>query len=92
MARFLVEVPHDAETIACARIVEIFLKSGSHFLTHADWGCCDGEHKAWFIANVGSKEEAWAILPPALRLQAKIVGLNCFNVEDIDKILYEHQG
>lgn len=92
MARFLVEVPHDAETIACARIVEIFLKSGSHFLTHADWGCLDGEHKAWFIAEVGSKEEARTILPPALRSLAKIVGLNCFTVEEIDKILYQHQS
>jgi hypothetical protein len=91
MARFLVEVPHDAETISCARIVQIFLKSGSHFLTHADWGCLDGEHKAWFIAEVGSKEEARTILPPALRSQAKIVGLNYFTVEDIDEILYQHQ-
>ena len=91
MARFLVEVPHDAETIACARIVEIFLKSGSHFLTHADWGCLDGEHKAWFIAEVGSKEEARTILPPALRSQAKIVGLNSFTMEEIDKILNQHQ-
>lgn len=92
MARFLVEVPHDSEHFACARVVQIFLKSGSHFLTHADWGCLDGEHKAWFIAEVGSKEEARSIVPPALRSQAKVVGLNCYAMDEIDEILYQHQS
>ncbi|HVN80960.1 MAG TPA: hypothetical protein VMW38_18365 [Terriglobia bacterium] len=91
MARFLIEVPHDPERIACARVVEIFLKTGSHFLTHADWGCLDGEHKAWIIAEVESKEEARSILPSALRSQAKIVRLNYFTLEEIDAILRHHQ-
>ncbi len=91
MARFLVEVPHDAEYVACCRVVQIFLKTGSHFLTHADWGCLDGEHKAWFIAEVGSKEEARCIVPPALRSQTKIVGLNSFTMEEIDEILKHKQ-
>ena len=91
MARFLIEVPHEAERVACARVVELFLKTGSHFLTHADWGCMDGEHKAWIIADVDSKEEARSILPPALRSQAKIVQLNYFTLEEIDLILRHHQ-
>jgi len=91
MVRFLIEAPHDPERIACARIVEIFLKSGSHFLTHADWGCLDGDHKAWIIAEVGSKEEARSILPPAMRSQAKIVRLNYFTMEEIDDILRHHR-
>ncbi len=45
MARFLIEVTHDAEQVACARAVDAFFKTGSHFFTHADWGCMDGEHK-----------------------------------------------
>ena len=91
MRRFLIEVPHEAERVACARVVEVFLKTGSHFLTHADWGCMDGEHKAWIIAEVESKEEARAILPPALRSQAKIVQLNYFTFQEIDAILGHHQ-
>ena len=90
MARFLIEVPHEAESIACARAVEILLQTGSHFLTHADWGCMDGEHKAWFTAEVNSKEEARSILPPTLRSQAKIVQLNYFTLEEIDAILRHH--
>ena len=74
--------------------MEVFLKTGSHFLTHADWGCTDGtdgEHKAWIIAEVDSKEEARSILPPTLRSQAKIVRLNYFTLEEIDTILSHHQ-
>jgi len=84
MARFLIQVEHPAETLACARVVQIFLATGSHFLTHADWGCVDGEHTAWIIVEVDSKEQARAILPPAFRSQAKIVALNKFAVETID--------
>jgi hypothetical protein len=90
MARFLIEAPHDPESIACARVAEIFLKTGSHFLTHADWGCLDGDHKAWIIAEVDSKEEARSILPPAMRSQAKIVKLNYFTMEELD--LLHHQA
>ncbi|MGH7802282.1 MAG: hypothetical protein ACREOW_16930 [Thermodesulfobacteriota bacterium] len=91
MAKFLIEVPHEPEEAACARAVEIFLKTGSHFLTHADWGCFDGEHKAWIIIEVDSKEEARYILPPAYRSQAKIIGLNKFTMEEIDQILRRHR-
>ncbi|HEY7534435.1 MAG TPA: hypothetical protein VH878_00635 [Thermodesulfobacteriota bacterium] len=91
MARFLIEVPHEAEVVACARVVQIFLTSGSHFLTHADWGCMDEEHKAWMIVEVDSKDEARLIVPPAFRSQAKIVRLNTFTMEEIDEILNHHQ-
>jgi hypothetical protein len=92
MARFLIEVPHGAERVACAQAVEIFLKAGSHFLTHADWGCKDGEHNAWIITDVETKDEARSILPPALRPQAKITKLNYFSLQEIDEILYHHQS
>jgi hypothetical protein len=83
MARFLIEVPHEAERNGCARVAEIFLKTGSHFLTRADWGCKDGEHKAWIIPEVENKDEARSILPPAFRPQAKITRLNNFTLEEI---------
>ena len=70
----------------------IFLKTGSHFVTHADWGCRDGEHKAWIIIEVDNKEEARRILPPAFRSLAKIVSLNKFSMEEIDDIFRQHQG
>lgn len=92
MPKFLIEVPHEAEMLACARVVQVFLNTGSHFLTHADWGCMDGEHKAWIIVDVDSKEEARCILPPAFRSQAKIVGLNQFSIDQINDILDHHHS
>lgn len=91
MAKFLIEVPHEADLVACAHAVQIFLKTGSHFLTNADWGCSDGEHKAWIIIEVDNKEEARRILPAVYRSQAKIVRLNKFTMEEIDELLRHHQ-
>jgi len=91
MARFLIEVPHEEGTVACARTVELFLTTGSHFLSHADWGCKDGDHKAWMIVDVDSKDAALHIVPPALRRQAKVVRLNSFTMEEVQEILRLHQ-
>lgn len=92
MAKFLIEVPHAPEVEACAKVVQIFLKSGSPFLSHADWGCMDGEHKAWIIADVEDKTEACSIVPPSLRPDAKVTQLNRFTIEEIDKILHNHRA
>jgi hypothetical protein len=92
MARFLIEVPHDATTKGCVRAIEVFHRTGSHFLTKADWGCKDGEHAAWITADVGSKDEARLIVPVPYRAQARIVQLNGFTADDLDDLLREHGG
>ena len=89
-ARFLIEVPHEATPMACIKAVETMLKTGSHFLTRADWGCKDGEHKAWIIVEVQNKEEARAIVPPAFRSQATIVQLNSFSLEEVEGMMRHH--
>jgi hypothetical protein len=91
MARFLIEVPHEGKAKECAIAVKVLLSSGSHYLTNADFGCLDGEHKAWIIIEVDSKEEAQFILPPVYRAQAKIVKLNKFSLEEINEFLEKHQ-
>ncbi len=91
MPRFLIEVPHEARKEACDRAVRIFLETGSHFMTNADWGCSDGEHKAWFVVDVGNREEARQILPPGFRLQAKIVELTKFTMADLETTLGLHE-
>jgi len=88
----MIEVSHDATMVGCARAVELFLKNGSHFFTHADWGCRDGEHKAWILVDVDSKAEARAIVPPLYRAQAKVVELNAFSIEEIESILRQHNA
>jgi hypothetical protein len=92
MSKFLIEVPHAEEEQACLEVVDVFLKSGSHFLTNAEWGCMDGEHKAWIIVEADNKEEARCILPPAFRPEAKVVGLNRFSMEEIEQSLRAHRS
>jgi hypothetical protein len=92
MTRFLVEVPHDDSKEGCARAIRTFLATGSHFMTNADWGCSDGEHKAWFIVDMDSKEEARFVLPPMYRSVAQITALEKFTQEKIDAIMAQHDG
>jgi hypothetical protein len=73
MAKFLIEVPHESEVVACARAIKVLLESGSHFLTHADFGCHDGVHKAWIVVDVDTKDEARNILPPSRRRRHRAV-------------------
>lgn len=90
MPRFLIEVRHDSDTVTCARVVQVFLATGSHFLTNADWGCRDGDHRAIIIAELDSHDEARAIVPVAFRSQARVVRLGKFTTEQIERTLREH--
>jgi hypothetical protein len=92
MARYLVEVPHDNRKEACQMAVRAFLETGSHFVTGADWGCSDGEHKAWMIVDVGSKDEALSILPPLFRNSAKVTSLERFIFDQRGDIIGVHPG
>ena len=92
MERFLIEVPHEAEEEACLRAIRILIASGSHFLTHSDFGCMDDVHKAWIIVEVDSKEEARSLLPPIYRSKARIVKLTKFSLGEIDELLQSHSS
>ncbi len=70
--------------------INIFLRSGSHFLAQADWGCLDGEHKAWLIVEAENKDEIIRIIPSAFRSDAKIVKLHTFTTEEMDSIEETH--
>ena len=90
--RYLVQVPHDPDALACANVIRIFLATGSHYLTQADWGCRDGEHTAWMIVKTSSREEARQIVPPPFRAQAHVVRLNKYTFESIETMMREHGG
>ena len=90
MARFLIEVPHSSEEVACKRAIHALLATGSHYITHADWGCLDGEHKAWLTVDVDCREDARRIVPPAFRTEAKIVQLNRFSLQEAEDMLRMH--
>ncbi len=70
MPRFYIEIPHEAEKVACLRAVKVLQETGSHFLTNADYGCKDGDHAARIVVEVDSKNEALMIVPSAYRRKA----------------------
>jgi hypothetical protein len=89
MPRFLLEVPHGPDEVDCSRAVAVLLRTGSHFLTHADWGCRDGVHKAWVIVEVETHDEARRVVPMEYRANTTVVRLNRFKLDKIEQFLKE---
>jgi len=90
MDKYLIEVPHEATFEACNNAVRIFMETGSHFLRQAEWGCHDGEHKAWLMIDVENKDQARQVVPPLFRPVAKIVKLHTFTREEMENIGKSH--
>ena len=89
MPRFLIELRHPNEKEGCVKALQAIESRGSHFITKADWGCLDGTHSAFLIAELGSREEARQVVPPEFRSEAKIVQLNSFTREQIRSLASE---
>jgi len=89
MEKYLIEVPHDGDKASCSQAIQVFLASGSHFVTHAEWGCMDGDHKAWLIVETENKREAMRILPSAYQQHARIIRINKFTRKDLEGSLLE---
>ena len=92
MPRFYIEIPHEAEKVACLRAIKVLQETGSHLLTNADYGCKDGDHSARIVVEVDNRDEALMIVPSAYRPTAQVVQLNSFSVEEIDELLRHHAG
>ncbi len=83
MSYFLIEIPHAGDQVECQRVIRLFVNSGSHLLANAHWGCKDGIHKAWFIAEFENKEEALRTIPAYFKRNANIVELVKFDKDAI---------
>jgi hypothetical protein len=81
MAKYLIHAVH--EPGECLRILDSYLQAGAHYLTHAEWGCKAGVHEEWRIIEAQDDASAVLMVPPILRKQAKVVGLNQFTPDDI---------
>ena len=92
METFLIEVPHSDSKLECLYAIKVFQDLGSHFLVNADWGCSDGEHKAWEIVNVENKSLALQIVPPLYRQRAKITRIVKYPKDKLDAGLEYHQA
>ena len=91
MPRFFLEVPHSADSLGCAKAIQVFLQSGSHYLTNAEWGCHDGDHCGLIIVEAANKVEATNIIPPAYRSESRVVELRRFSMDEIERTIQQHE-
>jgi len=72
MTHFLIEVSEDSDAAAYKQIGDAVHRTGSHFATHAAWehknGICTGS----MTAELRSRHEAIAIVPPNMRAHARV--------------------
>ncbi len=92
MPRFMVESSHEREDPseplpgACLRALEGAVSQGSHYLTHAEFGCEEGVHKSWIFVDAEDKEVARRMVPPIGRATAIIVRVRQITTEEIRKL------
>lgn len=83
MARYMIQSSHDPSHADCERIKQSIFRAGSHFVTHAEWGCADGNHTAWLIVEAENDRDAWLVVPPAMRETATVTRLNRFGFAEL---------
>jgi len=93
MNKYLIEVSQGSYKVSNMRASYIFKRSGSHFVTHAEWGFLDGEYKAWLVAETENKKEAMRILPSAYRQSARIILIQKFSRNGtVDNLSDQHEA
>jgi hypothetical protein len=92
MPRYLIELPHDDDYAACVKALQALERTGSHFVTQAEWGCGDGVHSGWLIAEVDDRTAALQIVPTEFRQEARIVKLNRFGRKQIAAMVAEPEA
>ncbi len=86
MPRYIIEAEHDPTPEACLRALDAFMYAGSHYLTHADWGCKDGDHTAWMVIEADDDVTARHMVPPVIRRSARLVKLSKFTPQEIKEL------
>jgi replicative superfamily II helicase len=87
MEKFLIEIINGGDTASCLRSIQSFLASRTHYVTSAEWGCIEGEKKAWLIIKTSNSDDAMRIIPAAYRETARITRLHKFSGKEIDESL-----
>lgn len=91
MPTYLIEVRHADDNQGCVRALHALDQSGSHFVTHADFGCADGDHRGWLKVEVENRQMAEQIVPPEFRSEVRIVELQKFTREEIQQMMKQYQ-
>ena len=92
MEKYLIEIKNAGDHASCLRTIQSFLSTRSHYVTSVEWGCLEGEHKAWLIIKTGNSADALRIIPAAYRQHAKITRLHKFKGKEIDRAIPDRPG
>jgi len=92
MNKFLIEVKHGGDRSSCLLAIQSFLSSRYHYASSVEWGCIEGEQKAWLIIKTENKETAMRVLPAAYRQNAKITELHKFTIKEINEAVIENRS
>jgi hypothetical protein len=92
MDKYLIEVTHGGDKSSCVRAIQVFFASRSHLVSRVEWGCIEGEQKAWLIIKTKNKKDAIRILPAAYRQNAKITKLHKFTRKMIKEAKQDYQA
>jgi hypothetical protein len=71
MARYLIESPHKAEE--CLKALDEELEKGGDVLGRFDFGCKVGDHTAYAIVDVNTRNDALKLVPSFLQNSARIL-------------------
>lgn len=92
MPTYLIEVQHDGKPESCIRALHALDRYGSHFVTHANFGCADGTHCGWLTVDVESRDAAELIVPPEFRSMARVVEIQKFTREEIRRLMEQYEA
>ena len=81
MKRYIIESPHTAEE--CLRTLDEELAKGKDVLAKFDFGCKSGDHTAYALVDMNSRDEAIKLVPAFLQSKARIVEVGKFTPEMI---------
>jgi hypothetical protein len=81
MARYIIESPHKPEE--CLKALDEELVKGTDVLGKFDFGCMAGDHTAYAIVDVNTKNDALKLVPSFLQNSAKIVEVGKFTPDMI---------
>ena len=87
MAKYLIHAQHEPES--CIKLLDSYMQAGAHYLTHTEWGCKAGVHEQWLIVEADDDKAAMLLVPPIIRQEAHLVGLNQFTPDEI-RGLHDH--
>lgn len=72
MPKFMIEVPHSPEECASATGELVHHPRARELAARTYWGCGDGAHTTWILAEFDSKPEARSLIPRLLRDTARV--------------------